>query len=172
MDVEDADTKLKKKALFFTLIITFVIIIGLIVAIVVLANLKNQSTDPGPEISGTYTDKSMEIYEDTTTTILEQTTDSSDINDTIATYRVYIAKTDDGGAKALLYTDYYMILLSLDTSLAMKDEIISGLIAADEIIQNASSALAVSNAATYYQDTELSTEYQNLANSRMKEKNE
>ena len=167
MEVEGA--KAQKKALFYALTATFLLIIGLIIAIVVLSNLKNQKTETPPEDTNIYTAQSMDIYETATDEILERTEGSNNINDTIAMYRVYIEKTTDGDAKALLYTDYYMILMSLDTSLSMKDEVLSGLIDADNTIKNASSALAVSNAATYYQDYDLSNKYQDLAKNRMEE---
>ncbi|MBQ3293470.1 hypothetical protein IJG93_04250 [Candidatus Saccharibacteria bacterium] len=165
MDVEG--NKITKRALFYALTATFLLIAGLITAIIILSTIKSQKPETPPNNLGTYTSESMNIYETATTEILEQAGDS--INDIIAMYRVYIEKTTDGGAKALLSTDYYMTLLSLDTSLSMKDEIINGLIIADNTIKNASSALAVSNAANYYQDNEIFIKYQNIAKNRMEE---
>ncbi|MBQ3440885.1 hypothetical protein IJG27_01065 [Candidatus Saccharibacteria bacterium] len=167
MDAEGA--KVTKKALFYALTATFLLIAGLIIAIIILSNLKNQKTDTPSDNPNPYTSESMNIYETATNEILERTDNAEDINETIAMYRVYIENTTDGGAKALLSTDYYMMLMSLDTSLSMKDEVISGLIDADNIIKDASSALAVSNAAVYYQDYDISTKYQNIAKNRMEE---
>ena len=162
----------QQKALIYSLIAIFVTIVGVIISIVIISNLKStQPSTPEPQNYGTYTDQSIDIYEETINKILDQADKkgSDNINDTLALYQVYIEKTTDGGAKALLYTDYYMTLMSLDTTLSMKDQVIEGLITADNTIEDAGSAFTVSNAATYYQDSELAAKYQEIANSRMGE---
>lgn len=147
-----------------------VAIVGLVVAIVVVAvNRNNGKNDDGAEDGEVvYASPIYESYdqlaEEFAGALLEM--EDPTTQQILDLYQTYLGRTDNEEVKAMLLVDYYMIMMSGDSDVARKTEVLDGLVAADRVVKSVKSASAVAVAAKYYDDTELMAYYQALADAR------
>ena len=141
------------------------VIVGLVIAIIVVAVAKN--TKPEPIHSDLSEGEVYDEYFKTTDEInagIEN--ENYDANQVLETYREKIKATKDETVRLMLEKDYYY-LLSISSNDDVKEEVLDALVIIDDRLQTVVTALAVVNRAEYYGETELADKYNNIANERM-----
>ena len=152
-----------------------VLIIGLVIAIVVVAVTRGSADSPQttPVIEpGGMNDEELDIkYNEISADIIgkmlnegEQQYSGEDI---LELYKQKIEEISDKRLKAMIEADYYTMMLSVYPDEDKKGEIMDGLIKTDDVLRTARSALMVANGASWYNDSELEEKYTNIAYDRM-----
>lgn len=152
-----------------------VLIIGLVIAIVVVAVNRGSGANDllskpvveeggmnDEELNATYGDFAQEINNK-----MSNVDEQYSGEDILNIYMQKIEEVTDKRLKAMIEQDYYTMMLAVYPGDEKKEEIINGLIAADAILKTPRSALMVANGASWYNDTELAEKYTNVAYDRM-----
>lgn len=159
----------KNKTLFIVLGVFGVLIVGLVIAIAIVKSLPKGGGDDDSfeDVDFETMVKNYENYDDIVNEISNKiNSDQLTAQDTMALYRSYIDATNNAIVKAMLNSDYYLLLMEQDVEKQWKEDIVSQLISDDDIIRTENSALIVAMAAGYYQDEELMQQYNNIAAER------
>ena len=141
-----------------------VVIVGLIIAIIVVAANRGGSKPVNEDVS------KDEIYRD-------YLKDIDEINDIVADeeynpervlslYTEKIDATKDRTLKLLLKKDYYY-MLSVYYEDGVREEVLKNLIEIDNELQAVDTALMIANRAGYYGNEELRSKYNEIADERM-----
>ncbi|MDO5451920.1 MAG: hypothetical protein Q4F56_02425 [Candidatus Saccharibacteria bacterium] len=145
-----------------------VLIVGVIIAIVVVAmNRSNKPEEytipisPEYQVATTYEEISTEIGNK----ILEYEIADSPVAVT-ELYKAYADRAKDEEVKDMLMLDYYFHLIGQDHNFSQKDEIVSQLKSIDSRLQTVDSALNVMWAGYYYNDYNLMEEYKPILEER------
>lgn len=157
----------KSKVWFFVLCGLFVVIVGLVIAIVVVKNLPKGSEEvASEEIVDTaetiYYQANSEIWRK----ILNNNLETEDVN-ILALYEEKMNETVDEEAKLLLMMDYYGIVMSQDINNERREEIETIMLDADEKLKTPLSAANIISMAITYGDSELREKYNNILNERI-----
>lgn len=159
----------KSKVWFFVLCGLFVVIVGLVIAIVVVKNLPREREETDVTDNNDYVTM-VEKYDNYDSIINEISnkinSDQLNTQDTISLYQSYVDNTNNAIVKAMLRSDYYLLLMEQDVEKQWKEDIVNQLIGNDDIIRTENSALIVAMAAGYYQDEELMQQYNSIAAER------
>lgn len=159
----------KSKVWFFVLCGLFVVIVGLVIAIVVVKNLPRERE----EVDGNDVVEVSEVFEKYESAMNEISTDienNSEMSneEILELYKTKIDNIDNEEASAMIALDYYLILMSLDNNKQDSVSIIDGLTKVDEILHSYSSANALSNAYLFYDNAEMSMKYESLMQERLR----
>lgn len=153
-------------------------IVGLIIAIVVIlvnrGNNNGASNDSSETAQQSTDEAAVQTYEEITSEIAQKIIEAAGENgegemdpaELASLYQEKIDATTDEKVRAMLMSDYYMVKLSQNPGIEMKDEIINGLLEVDKILETPASAMKISNVAFYYGDEELGNKYYAIAMER------
>ena len=150
-----------------------VLIVGLVIAIVVVAvNRGESSTQQSEEATqedASNGDAAMEIYYNTTDEI-NNTINEIPVENTnriLALYRHYLEKVEDETAKAMLMLDYVNIEMNYDPNKEKGEEIMTAALTMDEILKTSDSAATILNIASYYGKSDIYDRYEQILKERM-----
>lgn len=171
MEVENVVEKpvnKKKWAILFSVL--GVIILGLIIAIVVILIVRNNTPSVADETNEPveYVPKEQtegeQIYEQVMASISSKLDDvyADDTEEIFAIYDEYMELVQNEEAKALLTLDYYQLVMLYDTNKEKKQEVLNTLIKTDSFLKGLDSAASVINAASYYGEDDLVEEYNRI----------
>ena len=170
MESKGATVDTSKNKIFFAILgVLGILIIGLIVAIVVTKNLPKDTDglvdeSEVQEVTPSEKTESEQIYEQYSDSINAelQNMPVEDKDGALALYEYYIGEVDDEEVKNMLSVDYYQLIMLYDVDKTQKDLVISGLLEKDNALKNVSSAVVITNAASYYGDESLLEQYENI----------
>lgn len=150
-------------------------IIGLVIAIAVVAIVKNNTrtgddsnTSTGEMTEAERKKKFLKEAEDDYMAVSEAINkvvsyiEVPDQSELISTYEYYIGQAESEYAKAMLQSDLLLILMGYDTDKIKGDELIDEAKAVDEILGTPNSAALIMNLASAYDKTELYEEYEKI----------
>lgn len=176
------DKKSKKKIIIFASVFATIVVALIVAIVVILVNRGNGQTEVmNNNIEETTQETSdeeaqnefneavggiaMKIAEAMETA--GEDGEGMSVDEILNLYQEKIDATNNRRAKAMLRGEYYMVKLSQNPGEDAKDEILNGLIDVDKILKTSTSALNVSNVASYYGDEETADKYYVTAMERM-----
>lgn len=145
------------------------IIVGLVVAIVIVIVSRNVGKSGSDDENVTYNSPVYESYDKISDEISNKLAEIENPTsaELMEIYKTYLDEAQDEGVRALLAIDYYLIVMSSDSERIRRNEVIDGLMSADEYLKSVKSAMALEAAAVNYSDTELAASYHAIVNERL-----
>lgn len=153
-----------------------VLIIGLVIAIVVVANMRAGNNTNCPNDDGLTEEErkaeqekaELEEYKEIHETIdkIIEATRNLEESDLVKAYQYYISEASTTAVKNMLRRDLLMIEMAYDTEKTRGDELINVAIEIDDEEKTSGSAALVMSLADNYDKAELSTKYEIIMNER------
>ncbi|MBQ3296347.1 hypothetical protein IJG95_01400 [Candidatus Saccharibacteria bacterium] len=168
-------TSKQKKVWIGVLAGVCVLIVGLIIAIVAVANMRPGNNTECPNAMTEEEEKEAEeaaiieeyaAVQETINKVIESTR-NIDLAEIVKTYQYYINDTEDTTVKNMLRMDLLMVEMGYDTEKTRGDELIDVAIEIDGEAQSSNSAALVMALADNYGKTELYDEYKAIFNERL-----
>ena len=151
----------KKWAILFS--VFGVVIVGLVVAIVVVKNLRKVEPEEYEVVAeGEYYAVSSEIWNE----IIENSSEM-DEEKMLALYERNIEAATDEDVKSMLTMDYYESVTMYDLDGDRKDEVMEAMLAADEKLKTPLSASKIISMAISYNNQELEEKYRSILEERI-----
>ena len=179
MESKGRERKNEKKILMIVLGSLCFIAVVLIVIILVVANLPKNSSDSDTAVENeTVVEETAPDYAQIAASHEEYLKVIESINEALntealngldkvlETYQQYIDSAENEYVKDMLRVDYYSVIKNFDIDKVRGDEVINGLLEIDASLKNINAAVAVVNAATYYERVDLAQQYRNILNDR------
>ena len=157
----------KSKVWFFVLCGLFVVIVGLVIAIVVVKNLPREEITVST-VDSNLANSAYNTYEAVREQIMSDIlSDELSDSEILELYKIHIRESQDELVKAYLMSDYYEEVMAQDIELSKGDEVIDGLTDVDKVLNSAASSRAVWAAAEYYGNKNIANQYKDISEKRL-----
>lgn len=179
MESKGRERKNEKKFLMIVLGSLCFTAVVLIVIIAIVANLPKNSSESGTVVENeTVVEETAPDYAQIAASHEEYLKATENINEALVAAGLYdldkvlelyqqsIDSTENEYVKNMLMIDYYSVISNYDIDKTRGDEVINELLAIDARLESIDSAVAVLNAAAYYERADLVEQYTNIFNQR------